>query len=654
MMFRPDLWRIVLLQFLLYTGLGQCQTTVLFGGEAPATPNILWIVSEDNSAEWLGCYGNEFAQTPNLDQLAQQGFRYTKAFANAPVCAAQRAVWLSGMHSLSTGNHPMRSRYDVPESVKDNYYVNHLNAAGYHTHNGNKTDFNMGGPVNFITADSGSPMKSFEDVEKAPWRLVEPGKPFFCIINLAVSHESVLNRSSLRADDPGENSAVNPAGYLPNTPDVRQNYASYHKNITEMDRQVGVILQLLEEDDLADETIVVYTSDHGGVIYPSKRFIFHYGLHAPLILRIPERFSGLRPGEPGVAVEEVVSYIDLPATFLSLADSAVPENYQGRVFLGPNRDPARDWHFGYRERMDHLYDNARAVHDGQYLYIRNYAPYAPWVVHFEYHFSKYAAAREWEQAFKAGELPPESAAFWLPKSHPEELYDTRVDPDCLINLANDPSHSTRLQTMRGALRDWQLRITDTALIPEPERDRLTKQAGLTVFEYSRDPQLYNLPALLDAADLATAVDPAQLAELLELTENPHPGLRYWGAIGLLLLAEEPALSMDERLLELLEDESDEIRAYAAWALLKRDNHTGPARQTLRDLLENPSFSALTAMNILQWLGEDALPLSDALSAYLAMSFDERLKIDGVTRERRLPGYEEAYAQDLLEQFTAQE
>ncbi|MDB4409057.1 sulfatase-like hydrolase/transferase, partial [Akkermansiaceae bacterium] len=101
-------------------------------------PNILWIVSEDNSSQWLGCYGNKDAQTPNLDTLSKRSTRFTAAYSNAPVCAVARATILMGLYSPTMGTQHMRSRHPIPSNLIP--YVTHLRKAGYYTSNASKTD----------------------------------------------------------------------------------------------------------------------------------------------------------------------------------------------------------------------------------------------------------------------------------------------------------------------------------------------------------------------------------------------------------------------------------------------------------------------------------------------------------------------------------
>ena len=110
-----------------------------FTRKDPGLPNILWITSEDNSP-LLGCYGDDFATTPHLDKLASQGFLYTHAYANTPVCAPARNTILTGVHACSNGNEQMRSAYLKSETVR--FYTEFLQNKGYYCTNKSKTDYN--------------------------------------------------------------------------------------------------------------------------------------------------------------------------------------------------------------------------------------------------------------------------------------------------------------------------------------------------------------------------------------------------------------------------------------------------------------------------------------------------------------------------------
>ena len=458
-------------------------------GRAADRPNILWLVCEDSNVNWIGCYGNPEAKTPNIDAFAKQGFRYTNVFASAPVCAAQRSTWITGINSISMGTHPMRSRYPIPhDQIK--YYPDYLRAAGYYTANHSKTDYNIGGREDKDCWDS--------NVADA-WNQRKPGQPFFQVINFNESHESQAHGDVTKTrHSPGD---VTLAKYHPDEMPIRMNYAKYYDAVENMDTQVGKALAALEKAGLAEDTIVIFNSDHGGVMPRSKRFLFDSGLHVPFVVRIPEKFKHLWPGaKPGTTVDRLVSFLDLPKTWLSLTDSEVSKVMQGRIILGPKAEPEPAHVFSFRERMDERFDNQRAVRDKRYVYIKNYMPYVVWGQHLDYLW-KMVATRTWEDAFKNKRTNEVTGRFFTLKPS-EELYDMQADPDNVVNLAEKPEHKQTLEKMRAALREWQLTIHDTGLLPEAERERRATENKTTIYQMVRDPKLYDLPAYLDAADLA--------------------------------------------------------------------------------------------------------------------------------------------------------
>lgn len=575
-------------------------------------PNILWLTSEDNNIGWVGCYGNPRAKTPNIDKLAAEGFLYENCFANAPVCSPSRSTWITGLHAISTGTHPMRSRRNIPHD-KIKYYPDHLKDAGYYVSNCRKTDYNIGG------RDDGD---CWQGRDKFGWRKRKPGQPFFCIMNYGASHES-------RAQGDVENTKHNPANtrlrrYHPDRPAIRKNYAKYHDAVSNMDRQIGEALAQLEKDGLADDTIVIYCSDHGGVLPRSKRFLYESGIHCPLIVRIPEKFRHLWPAKkPGSRIKDIVSFIDMPKTWLTLAGAKIPGIMQGYIFLGPYKEE-RDLHFSWRTRMDERLDNVRAVRDSQFLYIKNYMPYAPAGQHLDYLW-KMAATREWEKVFRAGQANAIQRRFFLPKPNVEELYDCHADPDNVHNLIDDPKYAKKIASMRKALRRWQLRVHDSALIPESDMDQRVKKHNTTVYEYVRDAKRYNLPAYLDAADVALAKDAKHLDALQRYLKNDDLGVRNWGAKGLFLLGKQAAPAKGS-LLAALKDDSHEVRAMAAWALINLDDASvkKPAYACLEQLLDEKSYALLTVLNMIDWMGEKGKPLVAKAQSLQAKGYPKRM------------------------------
>jgi len=550
-------------------------------------PNILWLTCEDNNVNWVGCYGNPHADTPNIDKLATEGFQYMHAYANAPVCAPSRSTWITGIHAVSMGTLPMRSRYDIPhDQIK--YYPDYLKAAGYYCSNARKTDYNIGGRKDGECWDS----------SKVDWKVLKQKQPFFQVINSTSSHESRAFGNVENTTHKPENTRL--AKYHPDIPKIRQNYAHYHDAMKKMDGEIGAALKALKQSGMAENTIVIHNSDHGGVMPRSKRFLFDSGTHCPLIIRIPEKYKQLWPAvKPGTKVDRLVSFIDMPKTWLKITGSELPEVMQGQVFLGPDADPERKYHVSFRERMDERCDNVRAIRNKRFLYIRNYMPFAPWGQHLNYLW-RMEATKAWEAWHKAGKTDAVTGR-WFGTKPMEELYDTAKDPDNVVNLIDNPEHKEVIKELRGELRKWQMKIHDSGLLPEAERVKRAADYNTTIYEMVRNPEQYDLEAYLDASDLALQQAPGNLAALVKLLDDKDSGVRYWGIVGCYLIADQ-SKSAQDRIRQALTDDSHVVRAMAAYTLYKQGD-TETAKAAFKELLENSSYASLMIMNMIDWIGK---------------------------------------------------
>jgi len=559
-------------------------------------PNILWLTSEDNGISWVSCYGGTNCKTPAIDKLAEEGFRYTHCFDNAAGCAPTRSTWITGMYAISNGTQPMRSRNAIPHDVIK-YYPDLLRKAGYHTSNPGKTDYNIGG----------RPDKDCWDVmkkkERYGWRARRPGQPFFAVVNTTDSHES-------RAHGAVENTRNDPAkmtlaSYHPDLPTIRKNYAKYADAVEKMDASIKTALDALKEDGLYEETIIIYNSDHGGVMPRSKRFLYSSGTHCPLVIRIPEKYKHLWPAaKPGMTVARIVSFVDMPKTWLSLAGAEIPDTFQGTVFLGKGVEPEPEYHLSFRERADERCDSVRMIRDKQFAYYKNYMPFAPAGQHLEYLW-RAQAAPAWEKHHKEGKTDAITGRFFRPRVS-EEFYDTVKDFDNVHNLIDDPRHQRKIAEMKQAMRQKQLDLYDSGLLPESMRMTRASQHNMTIYEMVRDPKLYPLESYLDAADRALERDKSNLPALVKAMSDPDCGIRYWAVVGLLLL-DKDAAGAAETLEEALRDDSDQVKIMAAWALVKLGkNQTG--QDCLRDLLNQGTTAERKLHNVLDWMDEDAVPL----------------------------------------------
>jgi arylsulfatase A-like enzyme len=434
----------------------------------PTRPNILWISNEDMSPH-LGAYGDAIARTPVLDRLARESIRFTSAFTTAPVCAPSRAAIITGLYQNAIGAQHMRTTENSVADLPGPYlavppfyvkaFPEYLRAAGYFTSNRAKTDYQFGEP--FTIWDDLGPA--------AHWRnRRDPSQPFFSVFNLTVTHESQIFPSSPArkgkplVTDPAK-VAVPP--YYPDTRLVREELARMYDNIADMDTQVGEILKQLADDGLAENTIVFYWSDHGDGVPRAKRSLYDSGLRVPLMIRWPKALAPTVPA--GSVNDQLVSFIDLAPTVLALAGVEIPVHLQGRVLVGPRAAPAPEFVFAARDRMDIEYDMMRSARDGRFLYIRNFAPELPFAGHIVYR-NQSAIMQEWLRLQAAGQLKG-SAALWMRTSRPaEELYDTKVDPHQIRNLAAEPAHRATLERMRKAVTEWMARIDDQGRINEAE------------------------------------------------------------------------------------------------------------------------------------------------------------------------------------------
>lgn len=489
--------------------------------ESSPRPNFLWLTSEDNGPE-LGCYGDSYADTPNIDALAARSLRYINCWSNAPVCAPARTTLISGMYPTSLGAQHMRCHVSLPPQVQ--LYPQLFHEMGYYCSNNSKEDYNVETPKGLWDESS----------NKAHWRKRRAGQPFFAVFNSTISHESKLRTRPHKAiHDPAK---VTIPPYHPDTPEVRQDWAQYYDRITEMDREVGQILEQLQDDGLSDSTIVFYYGDHGSGMPRGKRWLYQSGLRVPLIVYIPERFQFLLKEEVAVGStsERLVSFVDFMPTILSLAGERPASVLQGKAFLGKYTTDEPEYIYGFRDRMDERYDMSRAVRDEKFLYIRNFCPQRPQGTFLDYMFET-PTTRVWKELFDAGKLDAAQSFFWKTKPA-EELYDLEADPYQINNLAAAADQQATLERMRDATKQWMIRIKDLGLLPEGQMLELAgKEAPYTM---GHDAELYPIEKIYPVADLATRPTQGDLNELAKHQVDPNQAVRYWVASGLLLRAQE--------------------------------------------------------------------------------------------------------------------
>ncbi len=581
----------------LAIGAGLLATHHLFSQKQQDRPNILWLVSEDNSASYIGCYGNKQATTPNIDNLAKEGIRYEKAFANAPVCAPMRNTLITGMFASTLGTHNMRSYYDIPKKFK--FYPQYLREAGYYCTNNSKEDYNTSKPGKVWDESSNT----------AHYKNRQPGQPFFAIFNTNTSHEHKIhfNTKIPREELKHDPDKIELAPYHPDLPKIRHTYATYYDYVSRMDREIGNHLKELEERGLADDTIVFYYSDHGGVLPRSKRFLFESGTHIPLIVRFPKKYKHLASGNAGSTEDRLVSISDLPPSLLSLLNIDIPERYQGLAFLGKKTTKAPEYVHFFRNRMDEVYDMMRSVRDKKYRYIRNYYPHRKYGQHLWYLWRS-EATRAWETAYKKGGCNDIQSRFWEYKAS-EELYDCEKDPHNIHNLAADPKYKKLLQRLRKENIRFVKETRDAGFIPEGMMVKMAE--GTTIYEMKEDKN-FPIEKIIETAEMATMKEESKLPELIKQLDSDIPAVRYWAATACAILPEKAKSAMP-RLKELMQDEYGDVRVAACEALCKM-GYKKPALLQLVKEFDSDYGVRLRAINTLDALEDDAkLVLKEIMS-----------------------------------------
>ena len=575
-------------------------------GEKPPLPppNILWITCEDISPN-LGAYGDTYANTPHLDQLAKEGVLYTNAIASAPVCAVARSSIITGMYASTQGTQYMRCNGRLPAGIQT--YPDYLRAAGYYCTNNTKTDYNLAINHKALWDESSN---------KAHWRnRADDSQPFFSIFNFTSSHESRVNNTDRYQEavaDLPANSLKKPGEvplppYYPDTDTVRELWARYYNIITAMDQQVGELLQQLEDDGLADNTIIIFYSDHGAGIPRHKRWLYDSGLLVPMMVKAPKKYEHLIPHPQGQSTDELISFIDFPPTALQLANIPVPPNMQGRAFLGESLSPERKYTYAGRDRMDERYDMQRAVRSKTHKYIRYYEPYQPFCQYMNTP-EKGGIMEAIREAAEAGTLPAAGQHIVAPFKPNEELFELATDPYELNNLADKPEYADLLAELRQAHADWSDDTKDTGLIPETILREWESQADKAIYHIMREQEV-------PVSEIRnTAIGQNTEESLVQSLAHSNSAVRYWAAIQ---LGNQTSINAAvQPLVAQLKDSIPIVRIAAARAISKlTDKKSGIS--TLEDALQHPDeWVRLAGAQVLDELGEGARAAIPALEAVM--------------------------------------
>jgi arylsulfatase A-like enzyme len=402
-------------------------------------PNILYLHSHD-SGRYAQPYG-EPVPMPNVQVLADQGVLFREAFCAAPTCSASRACLLTGQYGQSNGMLGLAHR---GWSLRDyrHHIVHTLRRAGY-------TSVLIG--EQHISKEPA--IIGYDEVIKIPTTRVESvapiamevlrrprDRPLFVSVGFFETHREFLPAGSLR-----DVHYSKPPANLPDTPEVRADMAAFKASARSLDQGVGMVLNQLDACGLVEDTLIIFTTDHGMPFPGAKATLYDRGLGVMLILRGPEPFHG------GRVIDALVSHIDIYPTVCEHLGIPRPDFLQGVSLMALLRGEVTDareeifagstWHAAYEPQ--------RAVRTARYKYIRRWGDrLTPVLANTDDGPSK-------ELLLRGGWAEREIAK--------EQLYDVFFDPNEAENLVGDPAHAHVLGDLSERLERW-MRDTDDPLL----------------------------------------------------------------------------------------------------------------------------------------------------------------------------------------------
>lgn len=440
---------------------------------SPATkrPNIILIVSDDHGLDALGCYGNPVIQTPNMDKLAAEGVRFTRAYCTSASCAASRSVILSGKYGHATGSYGhVHDFHHFSTFENETSLSNRLAESGYHTARVGKYHVAPEAVYQFDTVLSADPRSTLEMAEACA-DVLRSEKPFFLYFCPDDPHRGAPFKPAFWSDPnsfgnklggyPGEKAVVyDPAevlvpDFLPDNQQSREEIAQYYQSISRIDQGLGRLREMLAEVGKADNTIIVYISDNGMAFPGAKTTVYEPGIKLPCIVMDP------RVKRDNAVNDAMITWADLTPTLLDFAGvESTPNAFHGRSFRAIlDQTPATGWNEIYAAHNFHeitMYYPMRVVREGDTKLIWNIAFGLP------YPFaSDLWAASTWQSIHRSGNeyFGNRKVADYLHR--PEfELYDLANDPAELNNLADDPDYTATLARLQEKIKAFQLETRD--------------------------------------------------------------------------------------------------------------------------------------------------------------------------------------------------
>ena len=429
----------------------------LFGGKAsaaepaaPDRPNFIVFIADDLAWNDVGCYGNPAVRTPVMDALAMDGMRFDAAYLTCSSCSPSRCSILTSRYPHNTG----AAELHLPLPAERILASQPLGEAGYHTMAIGKWHLGNAVEDQFDVVRPSKPA-TMGDAWVRAIRERPRDRPFFMWAAHSDPHRGYQPGT---VDPPHDPQSVVVPPFLPDDPTVRQDLANYYDEVSRFDSHIGMVMDELRHQNVAEQTVVFVISDNGRPFPQCKTMVTVPGVRTPMVVHAPGRVRA------GTSTDRVVSSIDLMPTILELAGVTIPETFQGVSITHVLKDPAATVRqAAFAEHNWHDYQAfERSVISERYLYVRNWLPNLSGSPPADAVKSPtFAAIQRLDGSGKLTAVQRRPLEFHRPE---EFLFDLREDPLCLDNLLDEPSIAPELRSvadsMRDRLRNWQQETGD--------------------------------------------------------------------------------------------------------------------------------------------------------------------------------------------------
>lgn len=427
-------------------------------------PNFIIIIGDDISWNDWGCYGHPTIRTPNVDKLASLGIKFTNTFLTASSCSPSRCSIMSGRYPHNNGAAELHTPFlkGMPSMAGQ------LKEAGYYTAAAGKWHLGENIKSDFDRIEGGTGKLGGEENWNKVLQERPKAKPFFMWFAALDAHR-IWHADEWGTPHTPEDALVPP--YLVDTPDTRQDLASYYNEVSRMDHYVGMVRKELEKQEVSDNTIIIVMADNGRPFPRSKTRVYDSGMKTPFVVYWPEGIT-----QKGSSSNSLISVIDIAPTFLELAGGEIPDSFQGKSFAKVLKDPSADFRqYVFSEHNWHDYEaHERMVRSKDYLYVLNSRP--------QFDNAGPADSRRSpshldliKQRDALQLTAAQSDLFAIPRAK-EELFNVIDDPEQVSNISSITRYQDVLLDFRKVMKLWRSETNDNTpgnLTP----DKFSRETG---------------------------------------------------------------------------------------------------------------------------------------------------------------------------------